>query len=94
MFPGVLGSALSSIHTPARTTLLGEAPAWSPYSWHSASRPRQFAFNNALDLLGFADGHVSYVKIYLGDVDHPSGLPSGALVFDPPAGYDYQWSGN
>jgi hypothetical protein len=91
MLPGVLGSRLSSINNPARTVLLGEAPAWDGYSWHSPSRPRQFAFNNALDFLGFADGHVSYVKIYCGpwNTGH-----RGSLAFDPPVGYDYEWSGN
>jgi hypothetical protein len=93
MFPGVLGSRLSSISTPGRTVLLGEGSAWDAYSWHSPHRPRQFSFNNALDMLGFADGHVSYLKIYLGHADNPC-RPVGAFTFDPPAGYDYQWSAN
>ena len=94
LFPGVLGSRLSSIRTPARTLLLGEAPTWEAYSWHSPSRPRQAFFNNALDMLGFADGHVSYVKIHYDRLHYPSELPRAVFAFDPPAGYDYQWSGN
>ncbi len=94
MFSGVLGSRLSAIRTPVRTVLLGEEPAWSPYSWHSPSRPRQFRFNNALDMLGFADGHVSYVKVYFGYKVNPSEGRESSFAFDPPAGYDYQWSGN
>ena len=93
-FPGVLGSRLSSISTPARTLLLGEAPAWEAYSWHSPSRPRQCFLNNALDMLGFADGHVSYVKMYYDPLHYPSELPRAVFALDPPAGYDYQWSGN
>ncbi len=95
VFPGVLGARLSYISTPARTLLVGEAPAWDAYSWHSPFRPRQSAFhNNALDMLGFADGHVGYVKIYFDKVHYPSGVPCSVFAFDPPAGYDYQWSGN
>ena len=93
-FPGVLGSRLSSVRTPARTILLGEEPAWSPYSWHSPSRPRQFRFKNALDTLGFADGHVRYTRIYFDDRNDPSGAGESSFAFDPPAGFDYQWSGN
>lgn len=92
-FPGVLGSSLGSIRTPDRTVLLGEWPAWGPYSWHSPSRPRQFDFNNALDVLGFADGHVSNVKIYYG-TNTPNGVDESSFAFDPPPGYDYKWSGN
>jgi hypothetical protein len=93
MFPGVLGSRLSSIRTPARTILLGEEPAWSPYSWHAPSRPPQFRFNNALDLLGFADAHVSYTRIYFGGGNNGGGPHESSFAFDPPAEYDYQWSG-
>jgi hypothetical protein len=94
LFPGVLGSRLSSIRTPGRTLLLGEAPTWDAYSWHSPARPRQAFFNNALDMLGFADGHVSYVKTHYNPLHYPSKLPRAVFAFDPPAGYDYQWSGN
>jgi len=93
-FPGVLGSRLSSIRTPARTVLVGEEPAWSPYSWHSPCRPRQFRFNNALDMLAFADGHVSCTKMYFEDRNDARGPVESSFAFDPPAGYDYQWSGN
>ena len=41
-------------------------------------------------MLGFADGHVSYVKIYCGPWNTGA---RGSLAFDPPAEYDYQWSG-
>jgi prepilin-type N-terminal cleavage/methylation domain-containing protein len=94
LFPGVLGSGLSSISTPGRTILLGEEPAWSPYSWHAPSRPRLLQFNHAQDMLGFADGHVGFVKMYYDDLNYPSGVPRSVFAFDPPAAYDYQWSGN
>jgi len=92
-FPGILGSKLSSISTPTTTILLGEEPAWSPYSWHSPSRPRQFRFNNSLDVLGFADGHVRCMKMFFPPANPPGGRDS-SFESDPPAGYDYKWSGN
>jgi prepilin-type N-terminal cleavage/methylation domain-containing protein len=92
MFPGVLGSKLASIRTPDKTVLLGEWPAWAPYSWHSPPRPRSYKVNNAPNVLGFADGHVGYVKIHSG-TNNPTGLWQASFAFDPPPEYDYKWSG-
>lgn len=93
MIPGVLGAQLASIRTPDKTILLGEWPAWSPYSWHSPPRPRKTGINNAPDVLGFADGHVGYLKIYAG-TNNPTGVHQSSFAFDPPPEYDYKWSGN
>ena len=53
-------------------------------------------FNDALDMVSFVDGHVSYIKIYwntnLVGARYPIQMMSG--TYDPPAGYDYQWSPN
>jgi len=38
------------------------------------------------------DGHVSYVKIYW-DTNNVAGHLE-AWQYDPPAGYDYKWSGD
>jgi prepilin-type N-terminal cleavage/methylation domain-containing protein len=92
MFPGVLGATLGSIRTPDKTVLLGEWPAWAPYSWHSPSRPRQYKVNNAPNVLGFADGHVGNVKIHSG-TNNPTGLRQASFAFDPPPEYAYKWSG-
>jgi len=92
MYPGVIGSTVASIRAPERTILLGEWPAWAPYSWHSPPRPRQYEINNAPNVLGFADGHVSYLKIYFG-TNNPAGWHTPSFAFDPPPEYDYQWSG-
>ncbi len=90
--PGIAGRKLSSIRHPARTVLVAEWPAIVPYSWHQPKQPiadtANCAFNNAKDMVSFVDGHVSYVRIYL---RQPHSL---AIQYDPPAGYDYQWSGN
>ncbi len=45
--------------------------------------------NDAKNMVGFADGHVSYVKIYW-----DAGLDSRSFNYDPPAGYEYKWTGN
>lgn len=94
MLPGIMGSKLSSIKNPARTVLVGEFPAWDGYSWHKPLfSAKHFSYNNAPDMLSFADGHVSYTKMYCGS-NNPSHLFKLPLSFDPPAEYDYQWSGN
>jgi hypothetical protein len=49
-------------------------------------------FNNAMDMVSFVDGHVAYTKIYWGNVITNGGFM--ACYYDPPASYDYQWSGN
>lgn len=92
--PGIAGRTLASIKNPAKTVLLAEAPALLPYSWHDPKRPLSpdnAIFNDAQDMISFVDGHVSYIKIYWGGNNPPGSL---ALHQDPPAGYDYQWSGD
>jgi prepilin-type N-terminal cleavage/methylation domain-containing protein/prepilin-type processing-associated H-X9-DG protein len=92
--PGISGRKLSSIKHPAKTVLVAEHPAFIPYSWHRPKRPLPVgqewpAFNDARAMVSFVDGHVSYSKMY-----YPSGLgDTFAALYDPPTGYDYQWSG-
>jgi prepilin-type N-terminal cleavage/methylation domain-containing protein len=92
--PGISGQKLSSIQHPARTVLVFEVPAVEPYSWHNPKAPigvnlQSCFFNNAMDTVSFVDGHVSYTKMYWdGDIQ------SLSLAYNPPAGYDYQWSGD
>ena len=89
--PGISGRNLSSIKHPANTILIAEAPAFIPYSWHDPKRPianpKSCFFNNAMDIVSFADRHVSYIKMYWD-------TKSLSLAYNPPAGYDYQWSGD
>jgi len=92
--PGIAGRTLVSIKNPANTLLLMESPTLIPYSWHDPKRPLapdNAIFNNARDVVSFVDGHVSYIKIYWGGNNPPGAL---ALHQTPPAGYDYQWSGD
>jgi prepilin-type N-terminal cleavage/methylation domain-containing protein len=98
--PGIGGLAISSIRHPARTVMVAESPAFFPYSWHDPQpyqpggvQPHGIAlFNNAKDVVGFVDTHVAYTKIYWGDIVTNGGFMS--CFYDPPAGYDYQWSAN
>ena len=101
--PGIAGLALGNIQHPARTVMVTEAPALIPFSWHQPRKLlftlmrsgidcRNSFFNDSMNLVNFVDGHVNYVKIYW----KPStdfGF-SAACQYDPPPGYDYQWSGN
>jgi len=99
--PGIAGMSLSSIMHPSRTVLVAEAPALIPFSWHQPKRPLYIIsttycpnmfFNNAMNMVGFVDGHVSYMRIYWKTLSAPPFSP--ACAYDPPAEYDYQWSGN
>ena len=88
--PGLTGVKLSSVKHPSRTALVSEGSAPGPWSWHEPSR--EVLFNNAKNVVSFVDGHVGYIRIY-----HDSSLYGGwaqAFMYDPPAGYDYQWSPN
>jgi prepilin-type N-terminal cleavage/methylation domain-containing protein/prepilin-type processing-associated H-X9-DG protein len=93
--PGIAGMALSSIKNPSRTVLVGEMTALVPFSWHHPKwpvfNPGNCFFNNAMSMVSFVDGHVSYIRIYWETSWPPR---SCAGDYNPPAGYEYQWSGN
>jgi prepilin-type N-terminal cleavage/methylation domain-containing protein len=86
---GIAGLKLASIKEPAKTVLIAEEPAFYPYSWHEPKLNEGLMFNDAKDMVSFVDGHVSYVKIYWFE---PSGLIT--CCTNPPAGYEYKWSGD
>jgi hypothetical protein len=99
--PGISGRKISSIKDPARTVLIAEVPAFFPYSWHQSSTPGGVTlpgsvvlFNNAQNMAGFVDGHANYIKIYWNSNRLPPGVYTLAMQYDPPAGYDYKWSGD
>jgi len=64
---------------------------FSPWSWHDPQPipPGLCEFNNAKNVASFADGHVSYIPIYWN-----TNYGVNTCCYAPPAGYDYQWSGN
>jgi type II secretory pathway pseudopilin PulG len=92
---GIGGQRLSSIKRSANTILVAEHPAFVPYSWHRPKRPisdpNSCFFNNAMDMVGFVDGHVSYIRMFWRASSPPA---SFSCEYDPPAGYDYQWGPN
>lgn len=90
--PGLTGVKLSSIKHPARTVLVTECSAAVPWSWHEPSS--SLMFNDAKNVVSYVDGHVSYIKIYWNSTPYPGGTSSFAVHYDPPASYEYQWSGN
>ena len=93
-FPGIAGRKLTSVKNPVKTVLVTEWPALEPYSWHQpqAIPPGQHGYNDARNMVSFVDGHVSYIKIYWDSNTSPAHFE--AWHYDPPAGYDYQWSGD
>ena len=93
MYPGIMGSKISSIKVPVKTVLVAEFPALDGYSWHGSPPPGEDYYNNAPNMLSFMDGHVSYIKMYHG-TNNPSGSTKSPFAFDPPVGYDYRWSGD
>jgi prepilin-type N-terminal cleavage/methylation domain-containing protein len=98
--PGIAGLPVSSIKHPDRTVLVAEMSALFPFSWHKPKRPLylvstrfcpNLVFNDAMNSVSFVDGHVSYIKIcWKGSF----GFFGVSCNYDPPAGYDYQWSPN
>ncbi len=96
--PGVGGGRLTAIKNPVKTLLVLEGAALLPYSWH---QPRANVsgdvpmLNDSKNLVSHADGHVSYLKMYWNSaLRYPNGFFSCAAYYDPPANYEYQWSGN
>jgi prepilin-type N-terminal cleavage/methylation domain-containing protein/prepilin-type processing-associated H-X9-DG protein len=87
---GLAGVKLSSIKHPSRTVLVAEYSSSVPWSWHAPSS--LLTFNDAKNMVSFADGHVSYIRIYWNRTPYPGGTSTLAVHYDPPAGYDYQWS--
>ncbi len=93
---GLKGKSISSVKNPSRSILVAEMPAFFPYSWHQPKynflgKFPDLTFNDAKNEVSFVDGHVSYVKIYKDSVKAAHGF---SMSYDPPAEYDYQWSGD
>ncbi len=98
--PGLAGRKISSIKEPTKTVLVAEVSALFPYSWHDPKRPfsmENAVFNEAKNMASFVDGHVNHIKIYWNTNRFVSGGISYLTIaadYDPPAGYDYKWSGD
>jgi len=98
VLPGIGGQKLSAVKNSTKTVLVVEASALLPYSWHQPKPPGSGGwpmFNDARNMVSFVDGHASYINIYWNStLSNPNGSATVAVYYDPPAGYDYQWSGN
>jgi hypothetical protein len=94
--PGLTGIKLSSVRKPARSILVTEASAIAPWSWHAPVWPdlrtEALTYNNARNEVTFVDGHVSYIKIYWNEAVWRAKGPSFSMSYNPPDGYEYQWS--
>ncbi len=86
--PRLNGKPFSTVREPSRQVLIGELSAAIGLSAHERKQPAQF--NNAKNVLGFVDGHVSFVPIYWDGTNGIDGMP---VFYDPPPGYDYTWFG-
>ncbi len=86
---GMAQQRFASVHDPSKTALDGEISGGIGVSWHDP-RP-QGQYNDAPNVGGFVDGHVSYVKIYWDGAGGVAGFP---FYYEPPAGYEYKWTAN
>jgi hypothetical protein len=89
-YPGLGGVKLSSVKHPVRTVLVTEIAALGPWSWHNSSShgvadESGTLYNDSKNVVGFVDGHVSYIKM------HWSLGQTWSASYEPPAGYEYQW---
>jgi len=97
--PGLKGRMTGSVKNPSTSILVAEMPAFFPYSWHepkriSNERSGWLTFNDAKNMISFVDGHVEYVKMYWYSARASTGGFTFAMNYDPPEGYNYQWSGD
>jgi len=85
--PNIAGFPLASVNQPKRTLLTMEWTAHAPLSWHQSKTGRKNApfYCDAKSVVGFVDGHVSFIPIYYDGYN-------AAYTQDPIAGYDYQYS--
>jgi prepilin-type N-terminal cleavage/methylation domain-containing protein len=79
----------ATVHYPSRVVLVGELSGACALSTHERKEPYQF--NNARNVMSFVDGHVSFIPIYWNGAKGFDGI---AYLYEPPATYEYKWSGN
>lgn len=77
----------SSVRQPTRVVLVGELSGAYALSAHDRTKPYQF--RDAMNVMSFVDGHVSYIPIYWNGVRGFEGI---AAFYEPPPGYDYKWT--
>jgi len=84
---------LTSVRSPSKTLLILEAAAMTPFSWHKPQKASgDYRFPNSMNMVSYVDGHVNYIKMCFDA--NAYALHAEAWHYDPPVGYDYQWSGD
>jgi type II secretory pathway pseudopilin PulG len=85
--PNIAGLSLPAINQPRRTLLVMEWTAHAPLSWHKSRTARRNSpfYCDAKSVVGFVDGHVSFIPIYYDGYN-------AAYTQDPIATYEYQYS--
>jgi prepilin-type N-terminal cleavage/methylation domain-containing protein/prepilin-type processing-associated H-X9-DG protein len=94
---GIAGRTVSSIRNPVRTVLVAELSAFDPFSWHQPKRPlspENYQCKDSMNMVSFVDGHVSYIKMFWIDTSVTNRARLAAAFYNPPPGYEYQWSGD
>jgi prepilin-type N-terminal cleavage/methylation domain-containing protein len=87
---GLAGRKLSTVREPTKTAMAGEIAGGLAVSWHN-SWPQGQQHNDAQSEAGFVDGHVAYIKIFW---NGSGGIENIPFRYEPPAGYQYKWTGN
>jgi prepilin-type processing-associated H-X9-DG protein len=87
--PNLSGLSITDVNHPRRTLLVMEWTAHAPLSWHASQTGRRNApfYCDAKSVVGFVDGHVSFIPIYFDGYN-------AAYTQDPISSYDYQYSAN
>jgi prepilin-type N-terminal cleavage/methylation domain-containing protein len=86
---GMAQKPFASVRGPDKTELIGEISGGIGLSSHDRRQPLQFP--DARNVMSFVDGHADFIKIYWNGVQANAGFPA---LYEPPAGYEYKWSGN
>jgi len=85
--PRAAQRAFASVREPSRLVLVCELSGAFGISSHQRTEPYQF--NNARNVMSFVDGHVGFIPIYW---NGEKGFDGCSIFYDPPPGYDYQWT--
>jgi prepilin-type N-terminal cleavage/methylation domain-containing protein/prepilin-type processing-associated H-X9-DG protein len=101
---GLGSQKLETIKNPVKTILDAEVCTLFPFSWHQPGNASSFGavtfnngavlFDDARSMVSFADGHVSYIKIFWNPSPIQPGVWALSVQYNPPSGYDYKWSGD
>ena len=75
------GARLAAMTKPGKAVLVGEYTAFFGNSLH---RRKKDAYNDAPNVLAFADGHTAFVRIYWNGLREPR-------QYEPAPNYDYSW---